>query len=249
MLNKLLHILSFMLLLIFILITFSFSVRERRNISCKSIEIIIGEDEVIKISKDEIAGLVKAADNDLIGKKLNNINTDLIEKEVEKHQAILKAEVYKVTAADSTDYRGIIGVKVRHRIPVARIMSSSGSYYMDRNGEIIPVSNNYAANVLVVTGYITEEFAKEQLLTFILNIEDDMFWKAQIKHVHVNENGDIILTPLVGDHLIELGSLDNYNEKLRNMKAFYEQVVTRNNWNKYEKISLKYKDQIIAKKR
>jgi cell division protein FtsQ len=54
---------------------------------------------------------------------------------------------------------------------------------------------------------------------------------------------------LVGDHLIEMGSLDNYQEKLRNMKAFYEQVITRNNWDTYGKISLKYKNQVIAIKR
>ena len=43
-----------------------------------------------------------------------------------------------------------------------------------------------------------------------------------------------LLTPLVGDHLIELGTLENYPEKLRNMKAFYKQVMANNNWNKYE---------------
>ncbi len=33
------------------------------------------------------------------------------------------------------------------------------------------------------------------------------------------------------------------------MKAFYTQVLANNNWHKYEKVSLKFKNQVIAKKR
>jgi len=33
------------------------------------------------------------------------------------------------------------------------------------------------------------------------------------------------------------------------VKAFYEQVMAQNNWNKYEQISVKYKNQVIAKKK
>ncbi|WP_346861594.1 hypothetical protein [uncultured Draconibacterium sp.] len=78
---------------------------------------------------------------------------------------------------------------------------------------------------------------------------NDEFWDAQIEQVHVEKNGEVVLTPLVGDHIIELGKLDNYEEKLRNMKAFYKQVLADNNWNKYKTVSVKYKNQVIAKRR
>jgi len=65
----------------------------------------------------------------------------------------------------------------------------------------------------------------------------------------VEQDGDLILTPLMGDHLIELGTSDNLQEKFRNMKAFYKQVLANRNWNKYESISLKYNNQVIAKRR
>jgi cell division protein FtsQ len=233
----------------FILVTLSFSAREIRNAPCRDIEIIFKEDELIKISKDEIMHLVKASDDNIIGREIRNIDADHIEKEIEKHQAILKAEVYKVTTKDSLSYSGILGVRVMHRIPVVRIMSSSGSYYLDKNGREIPVSGNYAAHVIVATGYFSKEFAKEQLLPFILYIDRCPFWKAQIEQVHVEKDGDILLTPLIGSHLIELGSLEYYQEKLVNMRAFYDQVLVQNNWNKYKLISLKYKNQVIGKKR
>ena len=130
-----------------------------------------------------------------------------------------------------------------------RVMSDTGAYYLDKYGGKIPVSANYSANVLVCTGTYDEKFAKERLLPCVMKMESDAFWKAQIEQVHVKKDGEVVLTPLVGDHVIELGSLDNYSEKLRNMKAFYTKVLADNNWNKYKSISLKYKDQVIAKRK
>lgn len=249
MLRKSLKFVGYLLLIAFIVVTLSFSSKESRNVTCRNIQVEFRKNELIKISESEITRLVREADDQLIGRELRQINADLIEKEVEKHRAILKAEVYKVIAKDSTSYKGILGVRIRHREPAVRIMSSAGNYYLDKEGEQIPVSSNYTANVLVATGYFSEQFAKEKLLPFILFLEDNPFWKAQVEQVHVERDGNLLLTPLVGDHLIELGTLDNYPEKLRNMKAFYEQVMVRNNWDKYQTISVKYKNQVIAKKR
>ncbi len=247
--RKLLKLTGYLLLAAFLVVTLSFSASETKGVACRTIEIERREKDPIKISKDEIQGLVLAADAKLIGKNLRKINADLIEKEVEKHQAIEKAEIFKVIAKDSLSYSGVLGVRIKHREPVVRIMSSTGRYYLDSTGEKIPVSTSYTANVLVVTGYFSEMFAREALLPFLLYINEDPFWKAQIEQVHVKKDGDIILTPLVGDHLIELGPPENYPGKLRNMKAFYQQVMTNNNWSKYKWVSLKYKNQVIGKKR
>jgi len=249
MLRKVLKLVGYLLLIVFLAVTLAFSSRESRNVTCSSIQIDFNEEELIKISRDEIVRLVRAADNQLIGKELNQINAEIIEREVEKHQAILNAEVYKVIARDSVNFKGILGVRVSHRVPAVRVMSSTGSYYLDKTGEQIPVSANYAARVLVTTGYFSEEFARNELLPFVLFIDENPFWKAQIEQVHVEQNGNVLLIPLVGDHVVELGALEDFQIKLRNVKAFYEQVMARNQWEKYEQISVKYKNQVIAKKR
>ena len=87
------------------------------------------------------------------------------------------------------------------------------------------------------------------MLPFVLFVENDGFWQAQIEQVHVQQNGDVLLTPLVGEHIIEFGTLDNYERKLQKMKAFYEQVLANDNWNKYKTVSLKYNNQVIAKRK
>ena len=247
MLRKGLKLMSFLLLIAFLVITLAFSSRESKNISCHYIQIEFGENELITVSEDEIIRMVKAADSKVIGKDLRQINAHSIEKEIEKHQAILKAEVYKVFAKDSMVYKGMLGVRIWHREPVMRVMSSEGSYYLDKTGEKVPVSDRYAARVLVVTGYFSENFARGKLLSFVLFLKQDPFWNAQIEQVYVDQNSNLLLTPLFGDHIIELGYLEDFAVKLRNVKAFYEQVMVQNNWDKYEKISVKYKDQVIAK--
>jgi cell division protein FtsQ len=247
MLQKGLRWLGYLLLVAFIVISLAFSFRESRNISCRNIQVEFRENELIKISEDEIIRMVKAADSEVIGKDLRQINAHSIEEEITKHQAILKAEVYKVIAKDSINYKGILGVRIRHREPVLRVMSSDGSYYIDKTGVKVPLSVSYAARVLVATGYFSEDFAREKLFPFVLFLNEDPFWNAQVEQVYVDQNSNVLLTPLFGDHIIELGTMEDFTEKLRNVKAFYEQVMMQNNWNKYEQISVKYRNQVIAK--
>jgi cell division protein FtsQ len=246
---KVLKIAGSIVLVIFIIVTLAFTVHESEDVVCANIEIEFGSDELIQVNKDELIRLVKAADKSVLGKKLEQINSEIIENAVEKHQAILNAEVYTVMAKDSGSYKGFLVVKVKHREPVVRIMSSTANYYLDEFGGKIPISSNYTANVLATTGYLSEKYASEQLLPFVLFIENDPFWQAQIEQVHVEKNGDVLLTPLVGEHIIEFGKLDNYRKKLQKMKAFYEQVLAKDQWNKYKTVSLKYNDQVIAKRR
>ena len=209
MFRRLLKIAGSLVLVIFIVGTIAFTTHECKDVVCSNIEIDFDSDELIKVNKDELIRLVKAADNDILSKKLNQINSEIIEDAVEKHQAILYAEVYKIMTKDSSSYKGVLVVKVKHREPVVRVMSNTGSYYLDEFGGKIPISANYTANVLATTGFFPEKYATEKLLPFILFIENDEFWQAQIEQVHIEKNGEVLLIPLVGEHIIEFGKLDD----------------------------------------
>jgi cell division protein FtsQ len=249
MFRKLLKLTGFLILIIFIIGTFAFTFIESKNIMCTGIEVVFNEDEAINVDKDKLIRLVKATDNKILSKTLDEINSEIIESEIEKIPGILAADVYKLMISEKGSYKGVLVVKVKNRKPVMRVITSTGSYYLDKFGMRIPISLNYATNVLVTTGSVSEEFAVEQLLPFVLYVEDNEFWKAQIQQVHVEEDGDVLLTPLVGGHIIELGDLGNYRQKLQIMREFYKQVLVKNNWDKYEKVSLKYNNQVVAKRR
>ena len=248
MLLKLAKILGVLLLIIFLVGTLAFTSFEKKEVKCTAIEVSFNNNDPIHISKNDVLRMVNAADKNIIKKRLDQINSETIEESVEKNQAIKEAQVYKIIKNDSGTYNGVLVVKVFHRKPVLRIITDSGSYYLDKEGNRIPASSNYTTNVLVTTGSVSEKFAVEKILPFVLYVEDDDFWHAQIEQINVERGGDVQLIPLVGDHIIEMGSLDNFQRKLQHLKAFYEQVMAKNNWDKYKEISVKFDNQVIAKR-
>ncbi len=249
MIKKVLHSILWLLLAVFFIVTLAFTSMESKDIMCSEINILYDGEQVISIDKDEVLKLANNADAKILEKKLYQINTEVIEEQVEEHLTIENAEVYKTVSKDTGDYKGILAIKIKHREPILRVITSSESYYLDEEGEKFPVSTKYTANVLVASGTITDQFAKESLLPFVEDIEHNAFWKAQIEQVFVSSEGEVSLIPLVGDHVIEMGDLTNYREKLLNLKAFYEQVLAQGKWNVYKQISLKYKNQVIGSKR
>jgi len=249
MFRKLLKLTGFLLLIVFIIGTLAFTSIESKNIICSDIEVVFDKNEAINIDKDRLIRLVKATDSKVLRKTLEQINSEVFEEEIEKIPAILSADVYKIIVNEKGVYKGVLVVKVKHREPVMHVISSNGSYYLDKYGVRIPVSSSYSTNVLVASGSISEKFAVEKLLPFIQYVEDNDFWNAQIEQVFVEQDGDVLLSPLVGGHIIELGDIDNYREKLHVMREFYKQVLAKNNWNKYERVSLKYNNQVVAKRR
>jgi len=53
----------------------------------------------------------------------------------------------------------------------------------------------------------------------------------------------------VGAHQILLVGMDNWKEKMKNLELLYRQGLSRYGWNTYEKINLKYSNQVICTKR
>jgi cell division protein FtsQ len=112
----------------------------------------------------------------------------------------------------------------------------------------MPVPNNFSAYVPIATGYIEESYAKQQLYEFALFLQKDKFWNSQIEQIYVAPNSDIELIPRVGNHQIILGKIEDYTENLTKLKVFYEKGLNNVGWNKYSKINLKYKNQVVCTK-
>lgn len=249
MMQNILKLAGLLLFVSLLVASLAFTSMRANNLKCSEIDIEFSNSDLIQLSKEEIRGLVYSADNKIIGKELGNINLEKIEQSIYRNQAVKHVDVYTLVAKGEKGFKGVLGVKVYHRKPAVRIMSSQGNYYLDKIGNRIPISRNYAAEVKVATGSISETYAKEKLLPFMMYIQEDTFWNAQIEQVQVDQDGDIYLIPLVGDQIVELGKPENYEDKLRNLFAFYKQVLAKNKWDKYKMISVKYKDQVVAKRR
>ena len=109
-------------------------------------------------------------------------------------------------------------------------------------------SPNYAAYVPVVSGRITVSMARGRMFDFITFLEENPFWNAQIEQIHIRDDLKVELVPRVGDAIIVLGKLDNFESKLKKLNKLYTQGFNKIGWNKYKTIDLQYKDQVVCTK-
>ena len=195
------------------------------------------------ITKEELKGILQQKGIYPIGKKMERISTKSLERELSKHPLIDEAECYKTPS-------GKVCVEVTQRIPILRVMSANGqNYYLDNKGTIMPPEAKCVAHRVIVTGNVEKSFAMKDLYKFGVFLHNNKFWDAQIEQIHVLPSKDVELVPRVGDHIVYLGKLDQFEDKLDRLKVFYKKALNEVGWNKYSRISLEFNNQIICTKR
>ncbi|MDR0541954.1 MAG: cell division protein FtsQ [Dysgonamonadaceae bacterium] len=244
MVKKIIHLLFAALLLVYIAFAVAFiNPKAGGDRQCKGVEIEIAETrEASYLNRTQIETLLAKANIKPAGRKMSEINTGAIEKTLKEYKLIKKVEVYKTTD-------GTVKIRPFQRIPILRVISERGNYYVDSEGQIMPVPSNYAACVPLATGLISNEYAKKQLYPFADFLRKNKFWNEQIEQIHVLPNLDIELTPRKGNHAIVLGKIENYKENLDKLELFYNKGLNKIGWNKYSRINLKYKNQVVCTKR
>lgn len=143
---------------------------------------------------------------------------------------------------------GLLKTKIKQRTPIARVISDTKSYYIDKQAKTMPLSENHSARVLLVYGNINEDDNKaiQYLVTNILN---DEFLKKQIISVRKSIDEEFILNTRIGDHIIELGNLDDLESKFKDLKAFYNKTMIDQTIDNYTSINLKYSNQVVCTKK
>lgn len=133
--------------------------------------------------------------------------------------------------------------------PLVHIMTASGKeFYTDTTGIVMPIEKALL-NVCVATGHINTKDYKKTLLPLVWYIAHDAFWKEEVMQIDVDRQGDISLVPRSGEYTLLLGKIDRYEEKLANARLFYEKGFPQTGWNKYEVIDLRFKGQVIGRRR
>lgn len=221
-------------------------------------------DENNFLTGEELMGRLKR--NQLIyeGQKMRDLNTTNIEALVRKMHEVEEVQVFKQMAGHWT-------IRLKIRQPFARVFNAKGeSYYIDSKGSTMNVSPNFTARVLIISGNIPDrcdsitvaDLANNDSLSRVRQLDDmyrlakyinrDEFLNAQISQIQRNQFGDYIMIPLVGDQEIIFGTAKNeasVKQRLEKLKIFYKQGLPYEGWEKYETINLKYKNQIVCKRR
>lgn len=244
MIKKILLFIAMLLVVAYLFTATAFFNDKPVNRVCRKMEFAIKDTgNTILITKEEVTELLKQKGQYPVGKKMGEIQSKTIEKLLCSHPLIDRAECYKTPGNN-------ICIQIGQRIPVLRIMSSNGeNYYIDNKGKIIPPGTNCLIHLAIATGDIKKSFAMKELSRFGSFLQNDRFWHSQIEQVNVTPGNDIELVPRVGDHVIFLGKLDQFEEKLGKLKIFYEKALNQVGWNKYARISMEFGNQIICTKK
>ncbi len=265
-LKKIAIVFFWLVLISGLLLSLGFVNIQQDELLCKELNIKINNDtELGFLDNDDVKQLILERGDSIINQPKSSINVHAIENALNSYFAIENSEVYM-----SID--GNVSVEITQRNPIIRLITKTGEdYYIDDKGKPMPLSDKYAANVLIANGNINEPYALryrysamdiskdtslnkksmiDELYAMAAYINENEFWKSQIHQIYVNENNDMELVPLVGNQKIIFGDTTNLETKFKKLMVFYQQGLnTTGWWDKYSTINLKFKNQIVCTKK
>jgi len=218
-------------------------------VRCQAVVVNINPNSPRFMDEEEIAGMIEKSGEPIVGHRLAAINIDKLEAKLSSFTTLNNVEIFRKVDSKGLSFSGKLIISVDQRTPVIRMKNSTDDYYLDSEGIKIPTSPKYVERILIATGTIPDDLVKKMLLKMSDYINKDDFWKAQIEQVFIQENGELLLVPQVGGYLIEFGTPEDYELKLRNLKAVYQQGFKNMGWNRYKAISVKYRNQVVCTKK
>ncbi len=252
--NKILKISGITAALVVVLILLSFVGNIRSTAMCDDVLIEIKDNSDVElISEMDLKHQINTTFGVLIGVPLNQIDTKIIENSIVEMPQVSDATVYK-----TIDKKLI--VELTQRTPIVRLIDANGkSALLGTCGTLIPIPDANPARLPVLSGAFEIEQNDQSLLLpdsihqllyrYAVAIASDKFWQAQIQHTTFNLDGDFVAYPQVGKHQIIFGSAEEIELKLAKLRIFYQEGISEANWNKYARINLKYRDQIVCTKK
>jgi cell division protein FtsQ len=211
------------------------------------------------VTKKQLLNLAYGNSERILGKPVRDVPVSEIENRINVLRELKDAEVYMTID-------GTLHVYADQRDPVMRVMpDNGGDYFIDEDGVVVRKRNLYTPRLHIISGNVNISSAMlngvsvldtsfknsilKDLYHLVSYINDDKFWSAEIDQLYVDSNDEIDLIPRIGNQLVHLGKVENYEGKLRNLSAFYDKVLPEVGWNKYSLINLEYKDQVVCKRR
>jgi cell division protein FtsQ len=243
----------------YLVIVLAFVEKEYEGLVCRGVDIRIHDSlEYAFIRADQVRKLISDGQDPPEGRLVSALNTRQMEQVLREKRAVKNAQVY-------TTVEGTLVAEVIQRRPLIRVRDREGrDFYLDREGYVIPAADGFTPHILLANGYIDGSYRNmrnvfegsaadaslmQKLLEIAEIIDGDRFWRSQIVQVYVDDRGEFELIPRVGSHLILLGMAENPSDQFFKLKTLYTEGFSREGWNRYEIINLKYDRQVICTKR
>lgn len=235
-------------------VLFFFVAFSERKLGSQSVNEVIIKVENIEgnhfVDEQDILKLMRLERENLKGADIGKLNLKEIESRIKSDRFIKDADLY-------SDIKGNLIVRTTLRRPIARIVRNDGpDAYIGEDGTIMPVSWKFTARVVLISGEGTRHMLEKEnistdddgtrLMGLLNRIATDDFWRAQVAQMNINSKGKITLLPQVGAQIIEFGTAEDGDEKLKKLRIFYKEILPQMGWNRYKRVNVEYDGQLIA---
>lgn len=235
---------------LFILVSIGFVDKYQGNRTCRGIVVNIDNQfENYFVNEKDVVNLLTSGGKMIVGARMNELELRQIESRLENHKFIQNAEAYK-------DLKGNLIINIDQSRPVARIMGKKmPDRYISARGKVLPTSRSFTTRVMLITGpwpdnpqlhNMNDTETGQALMNLIRHINDTPFWKSQIAEMYINKHGEVTFYTQVSKQRVEFGKAENIENKFRKLKIFYKKILPAKGWNNYEKVSIKYNNQIVC---
>lgn len=168
---------------------------------------------------------------------------------LERFEEIISEIPYVKKADVYLDHNATLHFRIKQKMPVLRIVQNGRAHYVSKEGSLVPLSAHYTIRVPLLHGNIpaADKNWPQELQRIIEVFSGSETWERQIDQIYRQKDGSYVLIPVLSDVKIDFGKWENVDEKLEKLDQFFDEVIPVKGWSKYERIDLRFKDQVIAK--
>ncbi|ADF54112.1 cell division protein FtsQ/DivIB [Zunongwangia profunda] len=230
---------KFVLLLALMAFLYGFAEKRHSQRKLTGSEVHFTDNENLYVTVDAVNKLL--IQNEEANANLGQETLDLnkVETLLNSHDMIENAEVF-------LRLDGKLSAIVTQRKPIGRAVGNT-SFYLDKNGEVMPLSENFSARVPLMLG-----FDESNILTaypLVSYIKNDSFLSKHITTIQRLENGRYELKLRKADFVVYFGEIKNIALKFNNFKAFYKKALKDKKLDTYKRVNLQFGNQVVCTKK
>jgi len=162
-----------------------------------------------------------------------------IEQLIASNPMVKSAQVYR-------SLEGELISEIVQRKPIGRVEGVS-KFYLDDTGKRMPLSKHHSARVPIITGKITGK-SLEDAYVILDFINKDDFLRKNVIGIHVEDEGKYQLKFRVENFVVNLGGVQDLDEKFKNFMAFYVKATKDKTLEDYAIVSLEFDNQVVCTK-
>ncbi|WP_298248075.1 cell division protein FtsQ/DivIB [uncultured Christiangramia sp.] len=218
---------------------YGFAEHRHKNRKLTNIKVSFTETENLYVTEEVVNKLLIQSNDSISSIDKETLDLNRVEAMLNDHDMIENAEVFLTLD-------GKLKATVSQRKPIGRVAGNS-SFYLDRNGEIMPLSEYYSARVPLMFGFDGSTVA--EVYGVVSYIQNDDFLRKHITGITRLNAEAYALELRENDFQVYFGDTTKIDLKFNNFKAFYKKAKKDKKLNTYKKVNLQFGDQVVCTKK